>query len=57
MLQHQAIGPVIRARNQAMIRIGGEQGRAASPDAFQRVAGPVVFLGSIAPCKPLVLFA
>jgi hypothetical protein len=26
---HQAMSPVIRARNQATIRIGGEQGRAA----------------------------
>lgn len=42
---HQATSPVIRARNQAMIRTGGEQGRAAVSAAIQRVAGLVVFLG------------
>jgi hypothetical protein len=44
---HQAASRGIRARNQAMIRAGGEQGRAASYNAFQRVPRLVVFLGSI----------
>ena len=31
---HQAVSLVIRARNQAMIRIGGERGRVAVLAAF-----------------------
>ena len=31
---HQAAGPVIRVRNQATIRVGGEQGRTAVSDSF-----------------------
>lgn len=34
MVSHQATSPVIRARNQAMIRTGGEQGRAAALRCF-----------------------
>jgi hypothetical protein len=33
--KQQAVGRGIRARNQAMIRIGGEQGRAAARSCFQ----------------------
>ncbi len=41
----QAKGPVIRARNQAAIRRGGEQGsRGRLVLLLNRVAGPVVFL-------------
>ncbi len=41
----QAPGRGIRARNQAAIRIGGEQGRAATCVASYRVSRPAVFLG------------
>lgn len=34
MYFHQATSPVIRARTQALIRIGGEQGRAAVSGCF-----------------------
>ncbi len=34
MVLYQAPSPVIRARNQALIRIGGEQGRAAALRCF-----------------------
>jgi hypothetical protein len=43
----QAPGRGIRARNQASIRIGGEQGRAATRVASYRVSRPVVFLGEL----------
>jgi len=45
MVPNQAPGRGIRARNQAVIRIGGEQGRAATRVAVQRVSRPAVFLG------------
>jgi hypothetical protein len=46
MVSQQAESPVIRARNQAMIRTGGEQGRAATHIAYQRVVGlPAFFWG------------
>jgi hypothetical protein len=32
MRSYQAAGPVIRSRHQAMIRVGGEQGREAVLD-------------------------
>ena len=35
MFNEQATGPVIRSRTQAMIRIGGEQGREAALSCFQ----------------------
>jgi hypothetical protein len=41
--------PAIRPHNQAVNRVGGERGREASPDAYQRVAGLVVSLGSVPP--------
>ena len=41
--EQQAVGRGIRAHNQAMIRIGGEQGRAATLVAFNRVSRPAVF--------------
>ena len=43
-MSNQAVSPVIRARNQALTHIGGEQGRAAAYAAIQRVAGLAVFL-------------
>jgi hypothetical protein len=43
--KQQAVGRGIRARHQATIRIGGEQERAATCVADNRVSRPAVFLG------------
>jgi len=45
MIPKQAESRGIRARNQAMIRTGGEQGRAATHVASQRVPRLLAFSG------------
>ena len=48
----QAASRGIRPHNQAMIRVGGEQGRGASHDAYYRVPRLAVSSGKVAPDVP-----
>lgn len=56
MVSQQAESPVVRACAQAAIRNGGEQGRAATQVASQRVAGLPAFFTSAPGRTPVMAF-